>query len=50
MMGAEWIWLERWKGVSPREFMDEGEFPDVVALSRPLEGGRSPPRLLARGT
>ena len=33
MMGAEWIWLERWKGVSPVKFMDEGEFPDIVALS-----------------
>ena len=32
MMGAEWVWLERWKGVSPTAFMDEGEFPDIVAL------------------
>jgi uncharacterized damage-inducible protein DinB len=31
-MGAEWIWLERFKGVSPRQFVDEGEFPDVVTL------------------
>jgi uncharacterized damage-inducible protein DinB len=31
-MGAEWIWLERFKGVSPNRFMDEGEFPDVIAL------------------
>ena len=34
MMGAEWIWLERWKGVSPPRMIDEGEFPDVAALSR----------------
>lgn len=34
MMSAEWIWLERWKGVSPPRMMDEGEFPDVVALSK----------------
>jgi uncharacterized damage-inducible protein DinB len=31
-MGAEWIWLERWKGVSPDKPLDEGEFPDIVAL------------------
>jgi uncharacterized damage-inducible protein DinB len=34
MLSAEWIWLERWKGVSPPKMMDEGEFPDVVALSK----------------
>lgn len=32
VMGAEWIWLERFKGVSHRQFMDEGDFPDIVAL------------------
>ena len=32
MMGAEWIWLERFKGVSPTRGLDEGEFPDVVVL------------------
>lgn len=32
MMGAEWIWLERWKGVSHTRGIDEGEFPDIVAL------------------
>src|SRR5262249_54775954 len=32
MMGAEWIWLERFKGVSPTRGLDESEFPDVVAL------------------
>jgi uncharacterized damage-inducible protein DinB len=32
MMGAEWIWLERWKGLSPKALFDEGEFPNVVAL------------------
>ncbi len=31
-MGAEWIWLERVKGVSPSRGFDEGEFPDVIAL------------------
>ncbi len=33
MLFAEWIWLERWKGVSPTQFIDEGEFADIVALS-----------------
>ena len=32
MMGAEWIWLERFKGVSPSRGLDESEFADVVAL------------------
>src|SRR5574341_1724021 len=32
IMAAEWIWLERWKGVSPTRFIDEGEFADIVAL------------------
>ena len=32
-MAAEWIWLERWKGVSPTgPLFDEGEFKDIVAL------------------
>jgi uncharacterized damage-inducible protein DinB len=31
-MGAEWIWLERWKGTSPPRGIDEGEFPTIVAL------------------
>ena len=32
MMGAEWLWLERWKGVSPPALPDESEFPTIVAL------------------
>jgi uncharacterized damage-inducible protein DinB len=32
ILGAEWIWLERWKGVSHTRMIDEGEFKDVVAL------------------
>lgn len=32
MLAGEWIWLERWKGVSPPRLLDEGEFADVVAL------------------
>lgn len=32
MMSAEWIWLERWKGVSHTRMIDEGEFADILAL------------------
>ena len=32
IMAAEWLWLERWKGVSPSRLFDEGEFADIVAL------------------
>jgi uncharacterized damage-inducible protein DinB len=31
-LGAEWIWLERWKGTSPPRGIDEGEFPTLIAL------------------
>jgi uncharacterized damage-inducible protein DinB len=31
-MGAEWIWFERWKGVSPTRPLDEAEFPDIMAV------------------
>ncbi len=32
VMGAEWIWLERWKGVSPPRGFDEAEFENVIAV------------------
>jgi uncharacterized damage-inducible protein DinB len=32
MVDSELLWLERWKGLSPRTLIDESEFPDVVAL------------------
>lgn len=31
-MSAEWIWLERFKGVSPPRMFDEGEFANLIAL------------------
>jgi len=38
MAGAEWIWLERWKGVSHSSIWTGGDFADVAALrSRWLE-------------
>jgi uncharacterized damage-inducible protein DinB len=32
LMAAEWIWLRRWKGVSPRALFDPAEFPDLNAV------------------
>jgi uncharacterized damage-inducible protein DinB len=31
-MSAEWVWLERWKGVSPVKHFDEGEFPTLLEM------------------
>lgn len=32
MYGADWIWLERWKGISPRQLPFSLEFPDVASI------------------
>jgi uncharacterized damage-inducible protein DinB len=32
ILGAEWIWLERWKGVSPKALLSSGGFPILEAL------------------
>ena len=32
VMSSEWIWLERWKGVSPSRPPDESEHANIVAL------------------
>jgi len=29
---AEWIWLQRWRGTSPKEVFVEDQFPDVDAV------------------
>ena len=29
---AQWIWLERWRGNSPRQLWDPTEFPDIASL------------------
>ena len=31
-MWAEWIWLQRWRGTSPRQVFAEDQFPDAAAL------------------
>ena len=30
---AEWIWLQRWQGTSPRQVFLEDEYPDVDAIA-----------------
>jgi uncharacterized damage-inducible protein DinB len=32
MYGAEWIWLERWKGISPPKLPFPLDFPDVESI------------------
>lgn len=32
ILGAEWIWLERWKGTSPKSLLNASDFPSVEAL------------------
>jgi uncharacterized damage-inducible protein DinB len=32
MVDSELCWLDRFKGVSPKAMMDEGEFPDIIVL------------------
>ena len=32
ILGAEWIWLRRWKGVSPRALFDKAEFPSLDVI------------------
>ncbi|MCI0406229.1 MAG: DinB family protein [candidate division Zixibacteria bacterium] len=32
IMAAEWIWLERWRGTSPKALLDASEFPTVPAI------------------
>jgi uncharacterized damage-inducible protein DinB len=32
IMGAEWIWLRRWKGMSPNALLPASEFPDLDSI------------------
>ena len=32
IFAAEWIWLERWNGVSPKVFPSGADFPDMESL------------------
>jgi len=32
ILAAEWIWLKRWQGESPKALLDPVDFPDLAAL------------------
>lgn len=36
ILAAEWIWLERWKGTSPKALLDPAEFPTVESVEKML--------------
>jgi uncharacterized damage-inducible protein DinB len=36
ILAAEWIWLERWKGVSPKTLLDPADFPTVESVRAAL--------------
>jgi uncharacterized damage-inducible protein DinB len=36
ILAAEWIWLERWKGVSPKALLDPADFPNVESVTTRL--------------
>lgn len=43
ILGAEWIWLERWRGVSPRSLPAATDFPDLPSIRerwRHVEAGQ----------
>ena len=33
LLAVEWIWLERWRGRSPRSLMAAEEFPTLAAIT-----------------
>ncbi len=33
MVAVEWVWLERWRGSSPRKMPDAAEFPDLTVIT-----------------
>ena len=42
ILAAEWIWLERWHGTSPKSLLDPAEFPTLDSLKTRwsnVEGG-----------
>jgi uncharacterized damage-inducible protein DinB len=32
LLAVEWLWLERWRGASPKTLLAAGEFPTLAAL------------------
>lgn len=37
LVGAEWCWLERWRGASPKTGWIAGDFPDLAGIKRRWE-------------
>jgi uncharacterized damage-inducible protein DinB len=37
IIAAEWIWLKRWLGTSPKSLLNPAEFPDLASLSSKLK-------------
>lgn len=37
-MWAEWVWLRRWNGESPKRIFDESEFADLAAVAAYWQG------------
>jgi uncharacterized damage-inducible protein DinB len=38
MLSAEWIWLRRWNGESPRSLLRPEDFPDLPAIRKRWDG------------
>jgi len=36
LLWGEWIWLQRWKGVSPTLVLPAADFPDVISVRERL--------------
>jgi uncharacterized damage-inducible protein DinB len=34
MLSAEWAWLQRWKGTSPKGHLKQEDFPDLAAIQK----------------
>jgi uncharacterized damage-inducible protein DinB len=41
ILGAEWVWLERWRGRTPTSFLAATEFPDLHSVRRHWAGVES---------
>lgn len=37
ILAAEWIWLKRWKGTSPKALLDPSDFPTVESVKSMLD-------------
>jgi len=34
MMSSEWVWLQRWHGISPRGHLNKDDFPTLAAIQK----------------